>query len=204
MKFNVLYKQHAVYLHRPLQRFSFGQIIKIIKIENMRKVLCVLSLSILFLASCGETKKEETKQVETPKEEVKKSAATEEAANNDVVVEATDNMRFNVKRIVVNGGQKVKITLKHVGKMSIDVMGHNLVILKKGVKMNDFAQRANAAKDNDYIPADSEGDVVAYTKMIGGGDETTIEFDAPEAGEYDFICSFPSHYAIMKGKFVVK
>ncbi len=170
----------------------------------MKKVVMVLSVIAFTLVSCGETKKEETKQVEAPKEEVKKPAVEEEEANNDVVVEATDNMRFNVKRIVVNGGQKVKITLKHVGKMSIDLMGHNLVILKKGVKMNDFAQKANAAKDNDYIPAGSENDIVAYTKMIGGGDETTIEFDAPEAGEYDFLCSFPSHYAIMKGKFVVK
>ncbi len=170
----------------------------------MRKVLYVLSLSVMFLASCGETKKEETKQVETPKQNVKKPAVEEEVANNDVVVEATDNMRFNIKRIVVNGGQKVRITLKHVGKMSKDLMGHNLVILKKGVKMNDFAQKANAAKDNDYIPADSENDIIANTIMIGGGEETVIEFDAPEAGEYDFLCSFPSHYAIMKGKFVVK
>ncbi len=170
----------------------------------MRKVLYVLSLSVMFLASCGEAKKEETKQVETPKQNVKKPAVEEEVANNDVVVEATDNMRFNVKRIIVNGGQKVRITLKHVGKMSKDLMGHNLVILKKGVKMNDFAQKANAAKDNDYIPADSENDIIANTIMIGGGEETVIEFDAPEAGEYDFLCSFPSHYAIMKGKFIVK
>jgi len=170
----------------------------------MRKIVLILGVLALTFASCGETKKEETKQVEAPKEEVKKPVAEEEVANNDVVVEATDNMRFNVKRIVVNGGQKVKITLKHTGTMSKDLMGHNLVILKKGVKMNDFAQRANAAKDNDYIPADSGNDIVAHTIMIGGGEETVIEFDAPEAGEYDFLCSFPSHYAIMKGKFIVK
>ncbi|HBX64839.1 MAG TPA: azurin, partial [Balneolaceae bacterium] len=26
----------------------------------------------------------------------------------------------------------------------------------------------------------------------------------PEAGTYDFICSFPGHYALMKGKFIVE
>ena len=169
----------------------------------MKKIVLILGVVAFTFISCGDTKKEETKQAVTPKEEVKK-AVVEEVANNDVVVEANDNMRFNVKRIVVNGGQKVRITLKHVGIMGKDVMGHNLVILKKGVKMNDFAQKANAAKDTDYIPADSENDIVAQTAMIGGGEEITIEFDAPEAGEYDFICSFPAHYAIMKGKFVVK
>lgn len=170
----------------------------------MKKIALILSIVTISFISCGETKKEETKQVEAPKKEVKKPVVKEEVANNDVVVEATDNMRFNVKRIVVNGGQKVRITLKHVGTMSKDLMGHNIVILKKGVKMNDFAQKANAAKDTDYIPADSENDIVAHTKMIGGGEETVIEFDAPEAGEYDFLCSFPAHYALMKGKFVVK
>ena len=169
----------------------------------MKKIVLILGVVMFTFMSCGDTKKEETKQAETPKEEVKKPVV-EEVANNDVVVEANDNMRFNVKRIVVNGGQKVRITLKHVGTMSKENMGHNLVILKKGVKMNDFAQKANVAKDTDYIPADSENDIIVHTIMIGGGDETVIEFDAPEAGEYDFLCSFPAHYAIMKGKFVVK
>jgi azurin len=170
----------------------------------MKKVVLILGVVAFTFMSCGDAKKEETKQAETPKEEVKKPVVVEEVANNNIVVEASDNMRFNIKRIVVNGGQKVKITLKHVGTMSKDLMGHNLVILKKGVKMNDFAQKANAAKDTDYIPADSENDIIAKTIMIGGGEETVIEFDAPEAGEYDFLCSFPAHYAIMKGKFVVK
>jgi len=169
----------------------------------MKKIGLILSVVALTFISCGETKKEEKKPAEAPKEEVKKPVV-EEVTNNDVVIEASDNMRFNMKRIVVKGGEKVKITLKHVGTMSKDLMGHNLVILKKGVKMNDFAQKANAAKDTEYIPAGSEGDIVAHTKMIGGGEETVIEFDAPEAGEYNFLCSFPAHYAIMKGKFVVK
>jgi len=169
----------------------------------MKKIGLILSVVALTFISCGETKKEEKKPTEAPKEEVKKPVV-EEVTNNDVVIEASDNMRFNMKRIVVKGGEKVKITLKHVGTMSKDLMGHNLVILKKGVKMNDFAQKANAAKDTEYIPAGSEGDIVAHTKMIGGGEETVIEFDAPEAGEYNFLCSFPAHYAIMKGKFVVK
>jgi len=170
----------------------------------MKKITLILGVVAITFMSCGETKKEESKQIETPAKEVAKPEAPAETANNDVVIEANDNMRFNMKRIVVNGGEKVKITLKHVGTMSKDLMGHNIVILKKGVKMNDFAQRANTAKDTDYIPADSDDEIIAKTIMLGGGEETTIEFDAPEAGEYDFLCTFPAHYAIMKGKFVVQ
>ena len=170
----------------------------------MRKVFLVLSLSVLFLASCGETKKAETQEVETPKKEEVQPKVEEAPISNDIVVEASDNMRFNVKTITVNGGQKVKITLKHVGKLSKDLMGHNLVIINNEVKLNDFAQKSNAAKDTDYIPAEYSANIIAQTKMLGGGEETTIEFDAPAAGTYDFLCTFPAHYAIMKGKFVVK
>ncbi|NNC69834.1 MAG: azurin [Flavobacteriaceae bacterium] len=171
----------------------------------MKKIFLITSLVCLVIIGCGDKKKEETNEVKTATEEVKKPEAKEkEPANNDVVIEADDNMRFNKKRIVVNGGQKVKITLKHTGQMAVDLMGHNLVILKKGTNLNEFGQKANAAKDTEYIPADMKDAVIVHTKMIGGGEETTIEFDAPEAGEYDFLCSFPAHYAIMKGKFVVQ
>ena len=63
--------------------------------------------------------------------------------------------------------------------------------------------KAAASKSNDYIP---EGtiEVIAHTKMIGGGETTVIEFVAPEAGTYTYICSFPGHYAMMKGKLIVE
>ena len=88
--------------------------------------------------------------------------------------------------------------------MSKDLMGHNIVIINNDVKLNDFAQKANSATDTDYIPVEYASNIIAQTKMIGGGEETTIEFDAPAAGTYDFLCTFPAHFAIMKGKFIVK
>ena len=44
---------------------------------------------------------------------------------------------------------------------------------------------------------------LAYTKMLGGGESDTITFDAPEPGTYIFICSFPGHYQLMMGEFIV-
>jgi azurin len=69
--------------------------------------------------------------------------------------------------------------------------------------MKAFATSALQAKANEYIPEGTE-DVIAHTALIGGGEETTIEFTAPAAGEYTFICSFPGHYALMNGKFIVE
>jgi azurin len=82
-------------------------------------------------------------------------------------------------------------------------MGHNFVLLKKKVNLIEFANKAATARDNQYIPVGSD-EVIVYTDMIGGGQETTIEFLPPEPGVYDFVCSFPGHYAMMKGKFIVE
>ena len=70
----------------------------------------------------------------------------------------------------------------------------------------DFYSPRGLATDDSYIyVADSMKDkVIAKTKLIGGGESDTIEFAAPEPGVYDFICSFPNHAAVMKGKLTVK
>ena len=97
----------------------------------------------------------------------------------------------------------MKLTLNHTGVLDAKVMGHNFVLLKKNVDGMDFANRAALASENEYIPIDSD-EVIVYTEMIGGGQVTSIEFLPPEIGIYDFISSFPGHYAMMRGKFIVE
>ena len=135
------------------------------------------------------------------KEEAKKTAD-----ENVAIIEITgnDQMQFNLKTIEVKAGQKVRLTLKHVGQMAKQVMGHNVVILKPEVDLAEFAGKAAKAADNDYIPADETGNIIAHTAVIGGGETTTIEFTAPPAGTYKFICSFPGHFITMQGDFIVK
>lgn len=117
---------------------------------------------------------------------------------------STDQMTYTAKVIKVPAGKKVKLTLKHEGQLAKEVMGHNFILLKKGVDANAFAAAASAAKDTDYIAEGQEEEIIAHTEMIGGGASTTIEFDAPEAGTYRFMCSFPGHFAMMQGDFIVE
>jgi azurin len=121
----------------------------------------------------------------------------------EVVVESNDMMKFDLSEIKVKAGQTVVLTLKHVGKLPAVAMGHNWVLLAPGVDMAAFAQKAVQAKATEYVPENSK-EVLVATALIGGGEETTIEFVAPAAGKYDFICSFPGHYAMMKGKLIVE
>ena len=122
---------------------------------------------------------------------------------NNILITSDDYMKFDTRKITVKSGKIVKLTLKHIGQLDVQVMGHNFVLLKKKVDLIEFANKAATARDNQYIPVGSD-EVIVYTDMIGGGQETAIEFLPPEPGVYDFICSFPGHYAMMKGKFIVE
>ena len=132
------------------------------------------------------------------------STATNPATNvaTEITVEANDRMQFDTKEISVKAGEKITLTLKHVGKLPKQAMGHNWVLLKEGVVVKDFAMEAMKAKDNDYLPKDSK-DVIVATELLGGGETDTITFEAPAKGTYTFICTFPGHYGIMQGTFVV-
>ena len=118
-----------------------------------------------------------------------------------IVIEANDKMKFNMESFSVGSGDTVQLTLKNVGTMPKFSMGHNVVILEKGVSGQEFAEAAMNSAANDYIPASKTGEIVAHTKLLGGGEEDTIVFVAPSAkGEYPFICSFPGHFQVsMKG-----
>ena len=122
---------------------------------------------------------------------------------NKIVITSDDYMKFNTSKITVKSGKLVKLTLKHIGRLDVQVMGHNFVLLKDKVDIVEFANKAAMASKNQYIPVESN-EVIVYTDMIGGGQETTIEFLPPDVGVYNFICSFPGHYAMMKGKFIVE
>ena len=86
-------------------------------------------------------------------------------------------------------------------------MGHNVVILKKGITAIAFGQKALAAGANavNALPDSVKGDVLAHTKLLGPDETDTIIFDAPkEAGDYEYVCTFPGHFALMRGKMSVK
>ncbi|MEM6722741.1 MAG: azurin [Bacteroidota bacterium] len=175
----------------------------------------ILFLAVCFLAtSCGDNtsyntrenkpeKKETPAKEETPEEETPAIDPADIPKEVTIELGSDDYMKFDKKEIRVYEGQKVTVNLTHTGKMPESAMGHNFVLLKAGTEMIEFALNAAAAVNNDYIPVDSK-DIIAHTEMIGGGESTSVTFDAPAKGTYDFICSFPAHYSLMKGKFIVQ
>ena len=127
-------------------------------------------------------------------------------ATQKVTITGNDTMQFDKREFTVKSGEKVEIEFKNIGKLPKIAMGHNLVILKKGISSLKFGQKAMAmgANATNPLPEGSMGDVIAATKLLGPGETETITFTAPEAGDYQFVCSFPGHFAAMRRIMVVK
>ena len=141
-------------------------------------------------------------------EETSEAVAAEWSAEGSCqqVIEGNDMLQFNLKEMVVSANCKeVTVTLKHTGAMPANVMGHNWV-LTNNTDFMPVAQAGGAAGiENNYVPVGDQR-VLAATAIIGGGQETSVTFsiDSLVVGDdYTFFCSFPGHYAIMKGAFKV-
>ena len=125
----------------------------------------------------------------------------------EIVITGNDAMQFDLKKFDVSPGESVKLTLKNIGSIPKIAMGHNLVVLKKGVDALAFGQKvlASGGSATNALPKSLLGDVIAHTKLLGPGESETISFTAPEkSGDYQYVCTFPGHFAMMRGVMEVK
>ncbi|MEM6639469.1 MAG: azurin [Pseudomonadota bacterium] len=121
-----------------------------------------------------------------------------------IEIEVGDALAYNTTAISTKAScGTVTVTLKHTGAMAANMMGHNFVLTKPGDFDAVTGAAITAGPDKNYVP-DSDK-VLASTKLIGGGESTSVEVNVEKlgAGEYTFFCSFPGHWAIMKGTFTV-
>ncbi|MBU3023799.1 azurin [Aestuariibacter sp. A3R04] len=124
-----------------------------------------------------------------------------------MTIDSTDTMQFSTSEMVVPAScDSYTVTLKHTGTLPRNIMGHNWVLSKTADAQAIAGDGVGAGLNNDYIKP-GDGRVIAYTKVIGGGEETSVTFDvnALSADEsYQFFCSFPGHIGVMKGALKVQ
>ncbi len=159
----------------------------------------IATVLALILSSCGETKKEEKPALKIGQTTTK----TVTPSGTKLALTGNDMMQYDKKELMAKAGEKITLTLRHVGQLEKRVMGHNFVLLKAGTNITGFAnEAASAGEAADWIPNDG-AQVIAHTKMLGGGQTDVITFEAPEPGTYDYICSFPGHSGMMRGTLTV-
>ncbi|OMQ13589.1 azurin [[Flexibacter] sp. ATCC 35103] len=166
------------------------------------KISAIVLLGMLAITSCG--KKDTTTTESSEINQTEDSESQAEVVSNDLVIEGNDQMQFNKAELRATAGKPITLTLKHVGQIPKEAMGHNLVILQEGTDEAAFAAKAITAKETDYIPASEKVSIIAHTKLLGGGEEDTIQFTIDKKGTYNFLCTFPGHVAMMKGVLIVE
>ncbi len=164
----------------------------------MRTYLIMTALA-LTISSCGETKKEEKTALKIGQNNTESVTPSGTA----LALSGNDMMQFDKSELMAQAGEKITLTFRHVGQLDRRIMGHNFVLLTPGTDITGFANEAAAAGESaDWIPNDGV-QVIAHTKMLGGGQTDVITFEAPEPGVYDFICSFPGHSGMMRGTLTI-
>jgi azurin len=123
------------------------------------------------------------------------------AATCSADLEGNDAMKYNLSNIdVPKSCSTFTINLKHTGKLATNVMGHNVVVAKTADIAAIGADGAKAGLAADYVkPGDTR--VVAHSNVVGGGQSSSVSIPVARlnGGPYSFFCSFPGHWALMKG-----
>jgi len=134
------------------------------------------------------------------------ASAEKDSGVNVIKVTGNDQMQYNIKEIRAKAGELIRIEMTNIGKLPAAAMSHNWVLLKSGVSEADLIAFATACSQNppSYFVADTDL-VLAHTKMLGPGASDSIEFLAPATpGVHDYLCTFPGHYVMMRGKLIVE
>jgi azurin len=133
------------------------------------------------------------------------AAAVARAGECQVTIEANDMMQFNRHQISVPAScETVELTLTHVGNLVKAVRGHDWV-LTKSADVNAVVNGGTSAGLNGNFQSANDPRILAATKVVGGGESTTISFSTSHlqpGNDYTFFCTYPGHWSMMKGDFV--
>lgn len=131
-----------------------------------------------------------------PKHLNRQPAAWTKGADKTVVVGTEPGLKFDVEMITVKAGSKIKLLFNNN-----DDMLHNLVITKPGAadRVGEAAMGLGLNGEKmAFVPAIS--DVLFHTRLLGPTEKETIYFTAPtQPGDYQYVCTYPGHYLLMRG-----
>ena len=133
--------------------------------------------------------------------------STQAAAEPRTVTIGVDNtMKYSVTAIKAQPGETLRVVLQSKATLPKQTTAHNFVLLAQGTNAGALLKAGTANKNTDYIAPDQKDRVIAATAMAGPGETVEVTFKVPDRpGTYEFICTFPGHYALgMKGTLTVR
>lgn len=127
-------------------------------------------------------------------------AQAEEKIEREIRIKAIAGLKFDLTRIKVKPGERIKLTLTNA-----DEMDHNLVITKPGARQvvveASHKLGENGPRQN-YVPVSDK--VLWSVRVVIPGESASIIFHAPAKEDvYPYVCTFPGHGLVMYGAMYV-
>jgi azurin len=109
-----------------------------------------------------------------------------------------EEFKFDKAQLTAKAGTVVALTFKNSAKTP--GLQHNWVLVKAGTKDQVATAGTVAGPTNNWVPQ-KDDKVLANTKLVDPGKTGDVQFTAPAAGTYQFVCTFPGHNITMFGEF---
>lgn len=112
-----------------------------------------------------------------------------------------EQMRYDRTEFTVKAGTKVRLTLTN-----LDAMDHNLIMVEPGSAARVAIAAASLEAEGVKLQWKPESDKILFaSKLLARDEKETMEFVAPSTpGRYEYICTFPGHWQLMRGVMIVE
>lgn len=111
-----------------------------------------------------------------------------------------NTMTFDQTALTVSAGQRVHLTFTNASNM--ELLPHNWVLVKPGTEAAVAAAGLKVGPTAGYIDV-GNADIITSSPVAKKGTTVELNFTAPAAGAYPYICTVPGHYLKMKGVLTV-
>lgn len=163
----------------------------------------LISAVVFGLVACGPSNKDSGFDQESSNDIPARAELPLDQSDTITIIAQGANMaemKYDTKSIRVPANKKITIAL--VNESTDATMPHNIVFIQKGTA-NDVGQAGIQHKDNGYVNP-NEKNVIAHSAVAPVGETVYLTFTTPTPGDYEFICSYPGHWGLMKGKFLTR
>ena len=116
------------------------------------------------------------------------------------IITPGDQLKYDIDYMTAHPGSTVVVTYTN----DSSVFQHNWVLVRDGTKDEVARDGGTAGEASAYVPQNDERVFAATIPLVEPGEQVELRFEAPPAGLYQFVCTFPGHNATKFGIFEVK
>lgn len=116
-----------------------------------------------------------------------------------------NQMKYKETEFTVPADTEIELVFENTA--TSPSMQHNVIVLNEGPSDAIFKEvgqaGVKAGANEDYVP--DHDAILAATGISKPGETVSVPFTTPsEPGEYGYVCTYPGHWATMRGTMVVE